>query len=193
MRTPTPGVQAPTLAGTVDGCKESGRTSRRRTIGSRGVTLAMAHVTPTVSSKYENTPGVDGSPQPRRDGWLVMAVSPPATVEDYIGALDGDAQRVAVRLRDTIRAAAPGITDTIRYQMPCFMLDGTYIVYFGAWKKHVGFYPIPRFDAGLENELGAYRTAKDTVRFMYKDPVPWDLIERLVAELVQRARHPHDG
>jgi uncharacterized protein YdhG (YjbR/CyaY superfamily) len=113
-----------------------------------------------------------------------------STVQGYIDSLHGDAERIAIQLRATIHAAAPGITDTIRYQMPCFLLDGKYLVYFGAWKKHIGLYPIPRLDTGLEAELGPYRTAKDTVRFQYKDPVPWDLIERLIAELVRRAQHP---
>jgi uncharacterized protein YdhG (YjbR/CyaY superfamily) len=117
-------------------------------------------------------------------------VPPPSTVEAYIGSLDGDAQRIAGQFRDAIHAAAPGITDTIRYQMPCFLLDGTYLVYYGAWKNHIGLYPIPRFDTDLETEISPYRTAKDTVRFRYKDPVPWDLVERLLAEMVQRVRHP---
>lgn len=119
-----------------------------------------------------------------------MAVPPPLTVQGYIGSLDGDAQRIATQLRDAIHAAAPGITDTIRYQMPCFLLDGKYLVYFGAWKKHIGLYPIPRFDTELEAAIRPYRTAKDTVRFQYKDPVPWDLVERLIAELVRRVRQP---
>ena len=120
----------------------------------------------------------------------MTTVPPPRTVQSYIDSLGGDAQRIATQLRDAIHAAAPGITDTIRYQMPCFLLNAKYLVYFGAWKKHIGLYPIPRFDTGLETEICPYRTAKDTVRIQYKDPVPWDLIERLIAELVQRAQHP---
>jgi uncharacterized protein YdhG (YjbR/CyaY superfamily) len=114
-----------------------------------------------------------------------MATSP-STVEDYIAALDGDAQRIAIQFRGLIRGAAPGITDTVRYKMPCFLLDGEYLVYFGAWKNHIGLYPIPTLGADLEADVGPYRAAKDTVRFRYKDPVPWDLVERLIAELVRR-------
>jgi uncharacterized protein YdhG (YjbR/CyaY superfamily) len=121
-----------------------------------------------------------------------MAVPPPLTVQSYIDSLDGDAQGIATHLRDAIHAAAPGITDTIRYQMPCFLIDGKYLVHFGAWKKHIGLYPIPRFDTELEAEIRPYRTAKDTVRFQYRDPLPWDLVERLIAELVRRVRHPDE-
>jgi uncharacterized protein YdhG (YjbR/CyaY superfamily) len=113
-------------------------------------------------------------------------------VEEYIGALDTDAQQMATRLRDLIHGAAPEITETIRYKMPCFLLEGKHLVYFGAWKHHIGLYPIPPLDADLEAEIGPYRTAKDTVRFRYKDPVPWDLIERLIAELVRRAQQPSE-
>jgi len=112
--------------------------------------------------------------------------TPPDTVDAYIAALEGDAQRVAVQFREIIRGAAPGITETVRYKMPCFLLDGEYLVYFGSWKNHIGLYPIPSFDTDLEAEIGPYRAAKDTVRFRYKDPVPSDLVERLIAELVRR-------
>ena len=112
--------------------------------------------------------------------------APLSPVDDYIATLDGDAQRLAIQFRDVIRGAAPGITETVRYQMPCFLLDGVYLIYFGAWKNHIGLYPIPSLDGGLEAEVAPYRAAKDTVRFRYRDPVPWDLVERLIAELVRR-------
>ena len=112
--------------------------------------------------------------------------TPPSTVDDYIATLDGDAQRIAIQFRAVIGRAAPGITETVRYKMPCFLVDGKYLVYFGAWKNHIGLYPIPPLDADLEAEIGPYRAAKDTVRFRYKDPIPWVLVERLIAELVRR-------
>jgi uncharacterized protein YdhG (YjbR/CyaY superfamily) len=110
----------------------------------------------------------------------------PSTVDEYIAALDGDARRIAVGVRDTIGRAAPGVTEAIRYQMPCFQLDGQYLIYVGAWKHHIGLYPIPVLDDALEAEIRPYRAAKDTVRFRYADPIPWDLVERLVADLVRR-------
>ncbi len=112
--------------------------------------------------------------------------APHSPVDDYIATLHGDAHRLAVQFRGVIRGAAPGITETVRYRMPCFLLDGVYLIYFGAWKNHIGLYPIPSLDVGLEAEVAPYRAAKDTVRFRYKDPVPWDLVERLIAELVHR-------
>ena len=109
-------------------------------------------------------------------------------VDEYIAALDGDARRIAVQMRDTIRGLAPNITETVRYKMPCFLVDGEYLVYFGSWKNHIGLYPVPVFGPELEADVSPYRAAKDTVQFRYKAPVPWDLVERLLAELVRRLR-----
>ena len=68
--------------------------------------------------------------------------------------------------------------------MPVFSLDGTYLVYVGAWKHHIGLYPIPVLPADLEREIAPYRTKTDTVRFLYKKPIPYDLIERLIEALL---------
>ena len=101
-------------------------------------------------------------------------------------ALDGDAKRFAIEFRAIIGSAAPGITEAISYKMPAFLLDGRYFVYFGSWKQHLGLYPVPVFDGDLETEVGPLRAAKDTVRFMYKDEIPTDLVERIITEMVRR-------
>jgi uncharacterized protein YdhG (YjbR/CyaY superfamily) len=68
--------------------------------------------------------------------------------------------------------------------MPAFVLDG-HGLHVGGWKRHVGLYPVPRLDDDLEAELAPYRTHKDTVRFLYRHPVPYDLVER-VASAIRR-------
>ena len=60
------------------------------------------------------------------------------------------------------------------------------MVFVGAWKHHIGLYPIPALDDDLEAEVAPYRAAKDTVQFPYRDPIPYDLIERLVAASLRR-------
>ena len=124
---------------------------------------------------------------------MTASTNRPTTVDEYIASLDGDARRTAMQFRAIIRRVAPGVTESVRYQMPCFALDGEYLVYFGAWKHHIGLYPIPELDPELEAGIGPYRAAKDTVRFRYKDPIPSDLVEQLVAELVRRLPDPRRG
>ena len=109
-------------------------------------------------------------------------------VDEYMASLEGDAHTIAQEVRQIIQRAAPGIHETLRYQMPCFAIDGQYLVYLGAWKKHLGLYPIPTLNGELERDLAPYRAATDTVRFPYRQAIPYDLIERLVAALVDRIR-----
>ncbi len=112
----------------------------------------------------------------------------PTAVDEYMAALEGDAHTIAEQVRQAIHRATPGIDETVRYKMPCFSIDGEYLVYLGAWKKHIGLYPIPAFDGGLESDVAPYRTATDTVRFPYNKTIPYDLVERIVVALVDRMR-----
>ncbi|MEZ5342035.1 MAG: DUF1801 domain-containing protein [Acidimicrobiales bacterium] len=87
-------------------------------------------------------------------------------------------------IRRLIAERVPGVEESIRYQMPVFAIGGNYLVYVGAWKHHVGLYPIPVLPADLEAEIAPYRTKTDTVRFLYNQPVPYHLIGRLIDALV---------
>jgi uncharacterized protein YdhG (YjbR/CyaY superfamily) len=109
-----------------------------------------------------------------------------ATIDDYISSFPADVRVVLADLRATIRRAAPGAEETISYQMPTITLDGRHLVYFAAWKHHLGLYPVPTTDEALERELAPYRAAKSTVRFPLGQALPHDLIERVVAVLVRR-------
>jgi uncharacterized protein YdhG (YjbR/CyaY superfamily) len=84
----------------------------------------------------------------------------------------------------TIRQAAPGAEEAIKYQIPTFTLEGN-LVHFGAYKKHIGFYPTPSGIEKFQNELSAYEGAKGSVKFPLDKPVPFDLISRIVAFRVQ--------
>lgn len=67
--------------------------------------------------------------------------------------------------------------------MPAVMLDDRYALHCAGWKKHLGLYPIPVLPEPLEAEIAPYRTHKDSVRFLYSQPIPYDLIERLAGHL----------
>lgn len=103
------------------------------------------------------------------------------TLDAYIADLPAASRDVAVRLRETIHAAVPGATEAISYAIPTFRLDGVPFLYFGMWKKHVGLYPVYGAPPDLEAELAPYRHSKDTVRFLLKDPIDYELVGRIAA------------
>jgi uncharacterized protein YdhG (YjbR/CyaY superfamily) len=107
----------------------------------------------------------------------------PVTIDEYIAGLPEDVRPVLERVREAIHAALPDGEERIRYGMPAVMLDDRYALHFAGWKKHVGLYPVSRLPEPLEGEVAPYRTHKDSVRFLYAQPIPYDLIERLAAEL----------
>jgi uncharacterized protein YdhG (YjbR/CyaY superfamily) len=109
-----------------------------------------------------------------------------ATIDDYIGSFPEDVQVVLEEVRLTVRRAAPGAGETISYQIPTVTVNGKYLMSFAAWKHHVGLYPVPTTDEAFEQELAPYRAAKATVRFPLREPIPYELIERLVAYRVKQ-------
>jgi uncharacterized protein YdhG (YjbR/CyaY superfamily) len=101
------------------------------------------------------------------------------SVDEYIASFPEDIQALLQTLRATIRAAAPGAKEKISYQMPAFALKGN-LVYFAAWKKHIGFYPTSSGTEAFKDELAGYEGAKGSVQFPIDQPLPLDLIDRIV-------------
>lgn len=114
------------------------------------------------------------------------------TIDAYIVGFPADVQQVLQEIRATIRQAAPDAQEAMKYGVPTFTLKGN-LVHFGAYKDHIGFYPTPRGIGAFQDELAAYTLAKGTVRFPLAEPVPLDLISRIVKLRVQQnleaARH----
>lgn len=104
----------------------------------------------------------------------------PPDISAYIAAQPEPARTILERLRAIIHAAAPDAVESISYGMPAFHIGGQPLLYLAAWKHHIGLYPVA-FDTPFEAEIAPYRAAKDTVQLKYKEPVPYDLIEKIVA------------
>lgn len=105
----------------------------------------------------------------------------PANTEQYFATLD-EQRRVGLHeLREAIRAAAPGVEEAFSYGMPAFRLGGKPLVWYAAWKRHYGLYPVSaamlRAHAA---EAEGYETSKGTIRFPAARPVPRDLVQTLV-------------
>jgi len=107
-------------------------------------------------------------------------------VDEYIAGFPADVQSILQTVRSTIHGVVPESGEKISYKMPTITMDGKALLYFAGWKHHVGMYPVPRLDEGLEGEVAPYRASKDTVKFPLKSGVPFDLVERIVTEMVRR-------
>ena len=111
----------------------------------------------------------------------------PQTIDAYIAVFPEDVQAILQQVRRTIHEAAPEATEAISYQMPTFKLHGN-LVHFGAFKNHIGFYPVPSGMAAFEEELAAYKQGKGSVQFPLNKPMPLDLIRRIVEFRVQESK-----
>ncbi len=103
----------------------------------------------------------------------------PKNIDDYIAKFPLDVQEILQKVRMTVREAAPGAEETIKYQMPTFTLHGN-LVYFAAFKKHIGFYPPVTGSEKLNNELLPYRGPKGSFIFPFEQPIPYGLISEMV-------------
>jgi uncharacterized protein YdhG (YjbR/CyaY superfamily) len=104
----------------------------------------------------------------------------PSTIDEYIKGFPVDVQVILEKMRQTIRRAAPGAVEAISYQMPAFKLNGKGLVYFAAFERHIGFYPIPSGIEAFKKELSPYKQGKGSVQFPLDEPIPYDLVERIV-------------
>jgi len=110
---------------------------------------------------------------------MPTAPAKPKSINEDIASFSPEVQAILAKIRLTIRKAAPGAKEIISYRMPAFTLNGV-LVYFAAFKKHVGLYPPVRGDASLEKAISSYRGEKGNLRFPLDQPIPYDLIERIV-------------
>lgn len=101
------------------------------------------------------------------------------SVDEYIATFPDDVQAILQSLRATIRSAAPEAEERISYQMPAFALHGD-LVYYAARKSHIGFYPTGSGVEAFARDLSGYTCTKGAIRFPISEPLPMDLIRRIV-------------
>lgn len=100
-------------------------------------------------------------------------------IDDYISQCAPALQERLREIRKVIQEAAPDATETFSYQMPTFVFHGN-LVHFAAFKNHIGFYPAPSGIEAFKDEISAYKWAKGSVQFPLDQPIPFDLIRRIV-------------
>lgn len=109
----------------------------------------------------------------------------PTDIDAYIASFPADVQAILEQVRATIRRAAPQATEKISYQMPAFKQHGI-LIYFAAWKKHIGLYPPVSGDPALEKAIAPYAGEKGNLQFPLDQPIPYALIARIVKHRVQQ-------
>ena len=103
-----------------------------------------------------------------------------ATVDAYIAAFPKSTQTLLKQVRKTIRDAAPEAVEGISYGMPGYKLNGKPLVYFGGYEHHIGFYATPSGHAEFDKALSKYKQGKGSVQFPIDEPMPLELIARIV-------------
>ncbi|MXN92409.1 hypothetical protein GR160_14365 [Flavobacterium sp. Sd200] len=102
------------------------------------------------------------------------------TANQYIASFPENVQQMLQQLREAILQTAPNATEGISYAMPAYKLNGKPLVYFAGYKSHIGFYATPTGHEAFAPELAQYKQGKGSVQFPVNEPLPLDLIKRIV-------------
>ena len=102
------------------------------------------------------------------------------TIDEYIAAFPAETQAVLREMRALLRASAPDAKETISYAIPTFDLNGRHLVHFAGYERHIGFYPIPSGIEAFKDEFKPYKQGKGSIQFPLGQPLPKDLIRRVV-------------
>jgi uncharacterized protein YdhG (YjbR/CyaY superfamily) len=110
---------------------------------------------------------------------MKMKTAGSQTIDEYIAAFPEEVQVHLNEVRAAIRAAAPEAIEKISYQMPTYYLKGN-LVHFAAHQRHIGFYPAPSGIEAFKEDVAAYHFAKGSVQFPFSQPLPLELIRKIV-------------
>jgi uncharacterized protein YdhG (YjbR/CyaY superfamily) len=118
---------------------------------------------------------------------MATATRPPKDIDAYIAGFPPDVQTILKKIRATVASAAPDADERISYRMPAFAQDGI-LIWFAAFKAHIGVFPPVSGDPKLEKALAPYAGPKGNLRFPFDEPIPYPLIRRIVQHKLQQNR-----
>ncbi len=104
----------------------------------------------------------------------------PKNTDEYISDLPAETQKIMKQLRALIKKIIPKADEVISYGIPAFKMNGKVVIFFAAFKNHIGLYPAPRSNEAFKKELSAYKGGKGTVQFPLDKPLPAGLIKKIV-------------
>lgn len=108
-----------------------------------------------------------------------MICMKPKTIEEYIDAASPEMQERLWKLHDTIRTAAPGASEALKWSMPAYSYQKI-LVAFAVLINHIGFYPMPSAVKAFKKDLAKYKTAQGSIQFPHDRPLPLPLIRKIV-------------
>ena len=109
-----------------------------------------------------------------------MARPTAASIDEYIAQFPAETQAALEEMRAIIRDLAPDAVETISYAIPTFDLGGTHLVHFAGYARHVGLYPTPSGMEAFADDLAPYKRGKGSAQFPLSEPLPVELIRRIV-------------
>lgn len=110
-----------------------------------------------------------------------MTHSKTTTINEYITTHPKNIQRILQGIRETIQKALPEATETMSYGMPTFDLNAHHLVYFSAWKDHIGVYPLYTDGGPLKELLAPYKKEQNSIHLPYTEPFPYDVVAKFAA------------
>ena len=110
----------------------------------------------------------------------------PESIAEYINAAPKDARKKLREMRACVRAAAPGVMESLKWGMPAFSYRRI-LVMFAAFKHHIGFYPTPSAVSAFAHDLSKFATAKGSIQFPLENPLPLSLIRKITAFRVRES------
>jgi uncharacterized protein YdhG (YjbR/CyaY superfamily) len=110
----------------------------------------------------------------------------PGTVDQYLAYFPDETREILETVRARIKKLAPKVEEEISYGIPCFKMNGTFLIYFAGYKKHISLYPAPTSDPAFAKEFANYKTSKGTIQFQLNEPVPYGLITKIIRAMVAK-------
>ncbi len=107
-------------------------------------------------------------------------INKPKSTDEYISSFPKETQILLQEVRKTIQNAAPEAIESISYGMPAYKFNEKSLVYFAGYKNHIGFYATPTGHIEFTEELSKYKQGKGSVQFPINEPIPLDLIAKIV-------------
>lgn len=120
-----------------------------------------------------------------------MARTTAASIDEYIAQFPAETQTALEEMRAIIRDLAPDAVETISYAIPTFDLGGTHLVHFAGYARHVGLYPTPSGMEAFADDLAPYKRGKGSAQFPLSEPLPVELIRRIVEYRVREVTGRH--